>query len=482
MPNVDVSIKNIPLSYLKHQNQSFFGSDDYTAAMEVFNKYKLPNATSSESGDSLDKAILPIPLLREVLVAKYTDTVYETKTDIEADDLVFIKLSGKTASADEFTARKFINKCSIDITETNGFLARSVMSNTLVRAAVKAKTNLPVSAVGSDILAAILKPSNTSDPVYDVANKAKFYARTLHPDVYDDKAYAESVYKRIAANITLSITSVPLNNLKVLLDTQYVTKNTDNLRACDTLIERLLYKYFSRDRVEDKLNWGIENFNDETIYNRALKNIEISLATKDTSLRLNIFKEVSVSANNSYMITHNKGLTKYRIAAYNLLGTDVTPRIVATEAIDENTVYVEFDTPIAGSILLLFDSFQQAMIETTSFNSYEKLLTASIFNQFIINTETSKAVIYLDNFNIDYAFIEVRQFETQTPVVPTKIQFFSNRLELTFERDYTNVQVYILPTYQVMIGSNNIRVNPKTIKTFLNTFDVFAENVTIWRA
>lgn len=474
----DVTIKNIPLSYLKNQNQSFFGSESYSDAVDLFNKFKRP-VPESESSDTLEKVLLPLDTLKAILLNKYKGLPFESDSTETHEDLIFINLSGKTGEMAILKPRKYITRCANEIIESNGFLARVVVSNPLIGAARKAKTNVSTSVVQNDLLKSILKPEETIDPVADITARSKFYEKTIHPDVYDDKAYTQSIFKRIATNMTFALTAMPLNGLRYSLVDKYVTENKDMKLAVEDLKVKLLYKLLNRNGIEDSLNRVYPTATNDILFHRIQKNIEISLAAKTKGLRLNIFKDTVFDASGGHIITHNKDTLDFRFVGYDLNGKDITS-LIEFSVIDENSVFFSTNTVIPCTVLLVFDN-EAKTIATKSFYNYQKEISAKLFDQYLISTSSDKAIIYIDNYDVDLGFIEVCTAEEKIPVVPTKIQFFDNRLELTFDRDYTNLEVYILPTYRILAGMSNIKVLPSTVKVFLNKYNIFADNVTVWR-
>ena len=170
--STDVYIKNIPLSYLKNRPESFKDSGQFNDAISVFNTYKRPVTT--DTTESEDSEILPMDTLSAMFKLIYMGEDFIVNDTTLHEDMVFITMTGKLLNEEPLKPRKYISRCSADITSYPNLLVSSLINNPLVNRARELIANSPTNSNPATLNPLLLPKTN--NPVWDLRNKAVFYS------------------------------------------------------------------------------------------------------------------------------------------------------------------------------------------------------------------------------------------------------------------------------------------------------------------
>lgn len=475
----DVNIKNIPLAFLKEKPRGFFESDTFKKAVAVFDKYKSP-VTSDSDVPSLESAIQPNDMLFNMLLSKYNGAEVIPTTQIDKEDYLFVAMSGKVNGGSVFTPRKYITKCSREITPISGIYFTFYNTNTLYNN-TRAHANKPTLDLDNSILSTLLKPKDTNNAVVDIISKAKFYESVDSFKVYDDVLYKEDLLKRLY-NIELILTrlTLPSTTIKQRVDFLYPTQLKNEASSCERLSIELFEKYkniFSKDYASvdnDPASIKVANYT---------KVIESILSSKLRDLPVSVYIGSGIS-NAVNTISHNLDKVNYRLMVLNLnTGKEIT-KDCTYATIDQNNITVEYsgsDTSAFNmTVCVLVSNRSTLNIHKSSLASFQKETAKTLvykFNKSVINRKCS---IDIHAFNVLYGFYEIRQ--GSDIIIPVDVVMSGDTIDFTFDKKVEGkVDIFLLPNNSILRGASKTKVTVSNIVDIMKSTNLLDPRITIWR-
>lgn len=480
----DVYLKNIPLSYLKRQTSSFFEASKFNAAVSLFNTKKRPMPVTQAEAVSLDSQILPLTKLKTILLDLFDGTELTDSSYKDEEDRIFIKYSGKYLTDNEYSPRKQITRTASQIKTSMVYAARRYTNNAMLTALKKSRKNTSTSNLINNPLLVKLRPAKTANVLRDISNSANFFQRTYHPDVYDNNAYQSDVYKQIAYNVDVSIQTVSVSTLKKKLDDKYRLKNKELTRMVADVKAKLLHKFFDFDTPY----FSVTNLSEMTTsewFTNVNKVIDSVIATKAKSLPVTIFQYPVITFTSSVTISHMSGIAECLVATFDDSGVSKNDTITNTVR-SLNSTTVTFNAPFKGVILLMFDTDVGPNIYAKKFTIYQTESTDKILDRYttyVSGTEFSLDIAGLDQ---GYGFIRLSRNEAASEnhgevITPSFLQITPDSVNIELPVGWVNVLVEIIPTYRVLRGISNVRVSKTNIRDFLQRYDIFDEDLHMWR-
>jgi hypothetical protein len=184
---MSVHLKNFPLDFLKEKPESFFHSEKYKKAEELFNSLKR-NPKNLTTPD--DTSYIPIDYLVDMLTKIYLHQPIKVETEQEEMDWLYCRMRGLETKDTELKARKYIDYTASEV-EGMEYLGRKIHTDHIVDLVKKKRSEVNKDR---ELLSSIdkhLKPKETSSVIFDIINKINFYDGITHSRYYDDLAYEE---------------------------------------------------------------------------------------------------------------------------------------------------------------------------------------------------------------------------------------------------------------------------------------------------
>lgn len=478
----NVTIKNMPLNFLKKSGDGFFTTDTYLKAKEVFDKYKEP--IESSNGESSEETILPLGLLKDMISARYFGYEVIPSTLTEREDTVFLYLVGKEGVSERFSPRKRITRTAREIRPPSEYFTRKSSINSLVNKAEGVKKN---SVTDMDALATLLRPEKTDDVVLDIIAASKFYENIPGIQVYDDELFKELNVKRLSVLQSFILTSIPLPVKEKIITAQYVDNGKElsamNKSVRDSILRRY-YEVFQHKRNimlwNERNDLYVRDIGQKERDRNLQRYIEITMSKEKDKFRLNCFKFTLLAESNSIVIDHTLQSDFIKPIMFNLNGLEITKHIADIEVLTSSSVKLTFDEPVQGTIFLLCDTIAPSDILNTPLPYYVNVMQShNIFKKFDVTTYFTKATLFINNLDKDYLVVDCRH--NGELIEYTALEVFNDRVEITFEDDHQDLIITILPLEEILRGSSSVPLNHNVIYEFLSEFKIFKDDFSIWK-
>ncbi|BDH16409.1 MAG: hypothetical protein [Bacteriophage sp.] len=477
----DVFIKNIPLSFLKEQSDEFFSSDSFNNAKELFDRYKRKSPLLTDKDLPETNSLYPINELKTLLIDTYQSREHLVKTKQQNEDLIFIAMIGKYFfKGMNYKLRKYITKTNSEINIQSKFRVTSVDDNILKNLELSKEKKVDKS---SSLIQNLLQPDKTNNVVFDITNKSKFYNTVLDRLVYDDKEYALNILKSQMEKIldTTSIT-VPFESTRHKLTPDFDPYNKDTLEQLKKyMIFKLKSKYFDFESY---------SYNNPNIIKED-SNIDQTILTSLLSLNYNnfplrVYRELILNQN---IVTIEHGLKNNNFIIHlfdNQTGRLINDAIkTITHNSDNTETIIEFKQNVTATLLLLYDNISSERINQFKLlNYYKNDNSINYISRYAVDVYGNTTIdLHLKNYNLGYAFIEVRDITDKNILMPDNILFTKNKISLVFNNklDYSQLAIYILPVHKILRNLATITLTKDNYKDLLNLLNPLESEVKIWR-
>lgn len=488
----DVLIKNMPLVYLKDQQEAFFTSPAFNNAKEVFDKYKTPVSGDNDLAKNED-LLLPIDLLRSLLVHIYSDEVLIIESDEERQDLLFIALSGVKPIRQELVPRKYITRSAKDITNFSGnFLVATVSDSLFIKewnvAFQKAKENGIYQTIDSQLSSGNssvpVKPTKTNNVIKDIVDSSKFYDSVLDTTVYDDVYYRNKALSRLVRDsVVMNMQVLPTVSLKGRLDNLYPAPIRDMQKMCDSLREKIMAKYYGQRFDFRDTNLMYNASVEETAVDKEIEGITATLSVQNGLYPLSIVRApVIVSDPTQPVILEFTNLRKeFRHHLYSSSGVMENDLITSIKPnFDDNTIELTLSESFVGELQLMTDRHSVERINQYTLFDYFKDLSGNRMEKFDIKLSSYNTLVRLRGLNDGYFFFDLRRKDTREIVWPNKITVTDEGITLDLSNIGTACEIVILPTSAVLGGINKVKVTESTIKDVLGNINFFDKEIRVW--
>ena len=478
MSNTEIYLKNIPISYLKEQPETFFSSTTFTKAVELFDKIKYG---TDDPEDTQNQDILPLYMVKNILISKYLgnleeDLKFSSRAE-EVDFLVAVML-GKPPITIKTTPRKFITKAVDDINDKTYFNASINVQNPLIKKAMNNLESLSMNSIGN--IDNILPPKKTNNVLLDVTKKVKWYESLYDDNMYDDVKYSRNLVKRLSNSYKQSsglILDVVAND-KLFPEYEYNAKDLHNyIKHVKTAIKD---KYFNfSGELGNSRDTVLPDF--DTL-NRNL--IDLVFKKKSSSERLQVYMHTQIDSSTTWEIQHDKNLS----SNYKLMIFDTNGKLCIdhTDIVTENdNIRVTFPVAKTGTALVLFDNFNKEDINKLNLLTYMKFVKKGLI------IKTPPDIGNLDNtyyFTMSGISDYYLYLELYTPDghrisnnIISELSVKDDVIKLVINDSNANIG-YILstPTYKFYSGNNIMKVSSSNLFNIMKNYDLFTNELRIW--
>lgn len=476
----EILIKNIPLSYLKEKPVKFFKSEEFSKFGLLFDKFKEEIDLSSEEVE--DYEILPLNELKSFLLNKYLLIDDDIQSIKEKEDLMFVRLSGKTISGLDFVQKKFITSSMSDLKSSLVYFISPFLNNNIYLNAYNNGLNKAKQKGNSTALEELLKPKESENVSLDIANTSNFYDSINDSTVYDSVAYENLLrLKDIKDSITVNNDVTPFKLNKNKIDELEVYNSAELRNKLNGLRYKLFNKYFNQ---KHKYQADSDIFNEDTV---PPTDILLSLiARKNREFPINVFREILINQAD-VTIRHNLKNTDFKYYIFDKTsGKDITSSTIDTIThSDNNTITnITFNNVVNGELLVVSDKYTFPRIhQATLFDYYALSNIDNNIERYTTFINRNKIILDLAHYDKGYAVIEVMDKDNKIPIVPDEVTITNKTVELTFSFDleYIPVNVYVLPTFKVISNINIIKVSCSNIYKLLENINPFDNSVKAWR-
>jgi hypothetical protein len=456
----DVFIKNIPLTFLKEQGSSFFESDKYKNAVNLFNKIK--ESSSSEPGDEDPTSILPFDYMQEVLVKKFNDIEIIDITMEDQQNRVIAVLYGIYDTKPIKTVPKInITKCTSSLPDLSYYL-EPYYGQEILKKARDLYNNLTHNTIS--INSSLLPPEKTNDPVKDVATKSIYYDGIFHPDMYDDKKYSQFIISSIAENTNIGIDSgnnVDLYRNKIY--NKYYFNDNVLLSAIEDLKTRLVDKFL--------VSIGKSNYisNEELAYSNATfqgdltNNIKRLFSKRIFPGRLSTYFFEQNDLSSDWKVEHGLGILNYRLfiferenSEYNFI-SEFSISNKTSESFD-----ILFNEAKKGLVVLVFDTYSESNINLINFKQYIDITNGDLNSNSYYKYENGIFKYYIDGISVRLCGFEIYDISNnllKNDEFTLQILPEIDEIWISTDKILNDTSLIYLHGAKNCTGSNSIKVN-----------------------
>ncbi|WP_368880436.1 hypothetical protein, partial [Proteus mirabilis] len=325
----------------------------------------------------------------------------------------------------------------------------------------------------------LIIPDRTNDPVFDVANRSNFYDIHVHSNIYDDNKYAEAVLKSIMSS------TQKLNNRVKSIENydnkkSYIYSDEGNIQHLKVLQKLIVDRYVgsTRGNILSEKNEGMNRISYSENYIELIKKIHTN---KKIDCRLGIFLYTSFQKLKTWKVKHDLDNTYYRIFCFDTDGSLVKPESFKKD--DQNNLTLEFSKPVSGKVLLMYDEYDQILVEKKNIKEYFGLIHNKKLNVLIGVRYDDGYIFRINGLERDFFVYDLFDGNNQLTEKVSKIDVSADGFYLEFEGKQTfssKIECYLLPSYEFYGGSNTFRIFPRDIKDITSNFNIFQDQLTIW--
>lgn len=470
---MSVHLKNFPLDFLKEKPESFFHSEKYKKAEELFNSLKR-NPKNLTTPD--DTSYIPIDYLVDMLTKIYLHQPIKVETEQEEMDWLYCRMRGLETKDTELKARKYIDYTASEV-EGMEYLGREIHTDHIVDLVKKKRSEVNKDR---ELLSSIdkhLKPKETSSVIFDIINKINFYDGITHSRYYDDLAYEEYIRNKFIKNESIYISSLPTVTLSRHKERDYFFHGKNIEKEIEGLIDVMVAKYsFNKTNTH-----RVDKTDEEDYFTKAIRQLEIVVSKSNImdTTRAYVFTQLEMS-NKWQLDKENLNNGHFRYMVFDLDGIEITDLV---DSIDKEGILTFKENRLRkGRVFVVYDTLNKELFQNTTFAKCIEgfPLVRNNVRSFKVNSLDTKEEIYLNGLNksgIHYTCISAEGFI----VKPTKVELLKNKIVFHFDQPFYGGHIHILPLYTLLRGWSNFKVNEDNIYEILHEYDIFSDQVVLWK-
>jgi hypothetical protein len=459
----ELTIKDIPIDYLLDKSSSFFDSDEYYKAIDLFNSLKYDDSTFIDNIGILDSNQLIH--LRNFIYLKYLNIEVDLNNNYY---YIYFKFKAIKIFNDRY---KLLNDKSYKEPVRNYYnlsytlvMKRRIDYSNYIKISYNSKNNID-NLYLEDKKVPVISRDNIVSSLMEQINFNKTHLNTKfiqNPEKY-------TIMNRIM-DINKYIFSTPIilpKSVRVSTTYNKYIKNVyhENLNYIRDQVYYRYKKYLDLKQTDELV------YDNRTIISNLLNKFE---SVYDFTIIHDKFNSnrISFNASTNYIVSANFN----QIYIYDVSGNLIKDYVLT---LNGNTIIIDFDSEIEGyyfipSVSNILHNLNLADVCETSLepHTYLKILYSDNYGSeidiYYTDIDKGLLVVIYDEKGIRYDNYTI-------------VNINSDMSKLYIEGNYTQGVIYIIPTINYMSNNNFVIISDSTVLSLMNNFNFLNKEYDIWK-